>query len=136
MTDGKIIIINEETAEIETAVSPLNTSRRMIMASIGMAGVLRNEAASLTNRIIEQGQTTNLPRIKPGRVRRRFRKPVGKLFNRLNIPTKSDIDTLNNQITNLLEKVEAFEETQAALPPQIAAENRSTPPSESETLSD
>jgi polyhydroxyalkanoate synthesis regulator phasin len=94
----------------------------MIMAGIGMAGVLRNEAASFTNRVIEQGQTTNLPNIRPGRVRRGFRKPVSKLFNRLNIPTKSDIDNLNNQITNLLEKVEALEETQTPLATQTASE--------------
>jgi len=119
----EIIIIEEELVESQTAVSPTQTSRRIIMAGLGVVITLQGEVTALANQVIEQGQRADTENIsRSGRVRRRLKKPVAKMLNRLNIPTKSDIDLLNNQISTLIEKVETLAETQPPLPTTASPE--------------
>ena len=118
--DQEVIIIEEDVIDEQTAVSPANTSRRIIMASIGMMATVGSEAASFANRIIENDQVTSEISqplaTSQKKLRRGLKNTVGRLLNRMNVPTKSDIDNLNNQITNLLDKVETLQQ-QAHNPP-------------------
>lgn len=130
----EIIIIEEELVESQTAVSPTQTSRRIVMAGLGVVITLKGEVTALANQVIEQSQRADTENFSiSGSVRRRLKKPVAKMLNRLNIPTKGDIDLLNNQLSTLIEKVETLAETQTSLP--IPASPEIPLPSEVETES-
>jgi len=134
--DEDIIVIEEEFVETQTAVSPNNTSRRLFMAGIGIVVSFKGEFSSFVNQVIEQGESaTRDNKLPAGKLRRRLRKPVGQLLNRINVPTKTDIDRLNNQISNLIEKVEALEETQTNLTAPTSPESRLQNKIENETNS-
>ena len=131
------IIVEEEIVEIDTAVSPKESSRRLVMAGIGLAVVLRGELSSTFNKIIDQGEHSDqlIPeqnRISKLPIRRTLKKPIKRVLHRFNIPTKSDIDTLNNQIVALIDKVDALQnqphlpqstEIEIVPPTEISEEN-------------
>ena len=91
----------------------------LALASIGIAGVLGDEAGSLYRRSVERGGSTvqrvrtRLPH--PHRPHRRSAKPAGKrcgrsrhasdayeaALARLNLPTAADIDALMQQVAEL-----------------------------------
>lgn len=96
----------------------------LALASIGIAGVLSDEAGVLYRRSIERGGSTvqhvraRLPH--PHRPRRRSAKPAGKrcgrshhasdayeaALARLNLPTEADIDALARQVAELEAKID------------------------------
>jgi hypothetical protein len=98
-------------------------ARDLILASIGIAGVLGDEAGTLYRRSVERGGSTvhrvraQLPH--PHRPRRRSAKPAGKRWGRshrasdayetvlarLNLPTEADIDALTQQVAELEAKI-------------------------------
>jgi hypothetical protein len=100
------------------------TARNLALASIGIAGVLGDEAGALYRRSVERGGSTvqhvraRLPH--PHRPRRRSAKPAGKrwghshqasdayeaVMTRLNLPTEADIDALTRQIAELEAKID------------------------------
>jgi hypothetical protein len=99
-------------------------ARNLALASIGIAGVLGDEAGALYRRSVERGGSTvqrvreRLPH--PHRPRRRSAKPAGKrcgrshqasdayeaALARLNVPTEADIDALARQIAELEAKID------------------------------
>lgn len=133
----EIIIIEEELIESQTAVSPSQTSRRIFMAGIGVVITLKGEVAALANQIIEQSQQADSGNFAGSdNVGRKLKKPVAKFLNRLNIPTKRDIDLLNNQILTLIEKVETLAERQTALPAAASTEIPSISENEADSHSE
>jgi hypothetical protein len=89
------------------AISPTKTSRRLVMAGIGAVVIAGGKVKSLVNRFIES------ERLEVGNAQpRRLQKPVDSLLMRLNVPTKTDVDALNSQVTALLDKIEALQEQQ------------------------
>jgi hypothetical protein len=98
-------------------------ARDLILASIGIAGVLGDEAGALYRRSVERGGSTvqrvraRLPH--PHRPHRRSVRPAGKrcgrsrqasdayeaVMARLNLPTEADIDALTQQVTELETKI-------------------------------
>ncbi|NJN53704.1 MAG: hypothetical protein HC804_02465 [Anaerolineae bacterium] len=141
-----IIVIEEEngeleTAVLETAVSPTETSRRLVMAGIGVVVVAGSEMKSFVSRLIESGELVKddgrtspaaTAVAAPRRVGRRLQRPMNSLFARLNMPTKSDIDALNTQVSTLLEKIEALQQTEE----QLASPVRPLLDTEVDTASD
>jgi hypothetical protein len=100
-------------------------ARDLAFASIGIAGVLGDEAGVLYRRSVERGGSTvqrvraRLPR--PHRPQRRSaKKPAGKrcgrshqasdayeaVLTRLNLPTAADIDALSQQVGELEAKID------------------------------
>jgi hypothetical protein len=99
-------------------------ARDLALASIGITGVLCEEAETLYHRSVERGGSTvqhvraRLPH--PHRPRRRSAKPAGKrcgrshqasdayeaVMTRLNLPTEADIDALTRQIAALEAKID------------------------------
>jgi hypothetical protein len=114
------IVIVEEGADAEdTAVSPTETTRRVVLAGIGMVVVAGGEIKSLVGKWAESRQATegNTVQRQPAvNVRRQIKTPVKSLLTRLNIPTKTDIDALNNQVTTLLNKVEKLQQLEQQAP--------------------
>jgi len=100
------------------------TARDLTLASIGIAGVLGDEAGALYRRSVERGGDTvqrvreQLPR--PHRPRRRSAKPAGKrgrrsrqvsdgfeaALARLNVATAADMDALAQQVAELGAKID------------------------------
>ena len=98
-------------------------ARDLALASIGIAGVLGDEAGALYRRSVERGGSTvqrvheRLPRAH--RPRRRSARPAGKRWGRshqapdayeaalarLNLPTEADIDALARQVAELEAKI-------------------------------
>ena len=96
----------------------------LTLASIGIVGVLGDEAGALYRRSVERGGSTvqhvraRLPH--PHRPHRRSAKPAGKrcgrsrqasdayeaVMTRLNLPTEADLDALTRQITELEAKID------------------------------
>lgn len=116
-----IIAVEEEIVESSTAVSPAETSRRLVMAGIGAVVVVGGAVKARVSRFIEseEGETEAEPPQS-----RRLPNPMDALLNRLNVPTKTDIDILNNQVSALLEKMEALQELEQRpyISPPTAAE--------------
>jgi hypothetical protein len=106
----EIIVMEEEVVEV--VASPAETSRRVVMASIGVVVVAGGEMKSAVNRLVERGSDGRPTLPLPARpsLRRQLRKPVTAVLNRLNLPTKTDIDALNDQVTTLLEKIERLQQ--------------------------
>jgi polyhydroxyalkanoate synthesis regulator phasin len=100
------------------------TVRNLALASIGITGVLVDEAGTLYRRSVERGGSTvqhvraRLPH--PHRPHRRSAKPASKrcgrshqasdayeaVMTRLNLPTEADIDALTRQIAALEAKID------------------------------
>ncbi len=96
----------------------------LALASIGIAGVLGDEAGALYRRSVERGGSTvqhvRARLLHPHRPRRRFAKPAGKRWKRshqasdayeavmarLNLPTEADLDALTRQIAELEAKID------------------------------
>ncbi|MCP4361851.1 MAG: hypothetical protein GY796_27885 [Chloroflexi bacterium] len=140
--DEELIVVEEEVVvEGDTAVSPTNTSRRIALASVGIVIVISNEMQTVVNKIVTRGEAladddrSNLPvNIQTTRrsLRRRLQRPVNKMLHRLNIPTKTDIDSLNTQITALLNKVESLQAQEQLDVPDTPVELSATVPIEAE----
>ncbi len=120
----EIIVVEEEMVGSDTAVSPTETSRRLVMASIGAVVVVSGAVKSRVSRLIESEEAET--EASPGR--RRLPHPMNSLLTRLNMPTKTDIDALNDQVSNLLAKIEALHELEQrpSPPATIVSENQET----------
>jgi len=124
---AEIEIIEEEVNEESNAL--LDAVRRVLMAGIGAMVLAQEEVEEFVNKLIERGEIAE----KDGRklinevVEKRKKKAqdttqnaqeeVDKrlegMLDRLNIPTKSDIDALNAKVTELTHKVESLKKTMA-----------------------
>lgn len=119
---AKIEIIEEEVSEESNAL--LDAVRRVLMAGIGAVVLAQEEVEEFVNKLIDRGEIAE----KDGRklinevVEKRKKKAqdtthtaqdeVDKrlegLLDKLNIPTKGDIDALNAKVTELTAKVETL----------------------------
>ena len=112
-----IVIIEEEAEDRDTAVSLAQTSRRVILAGIGMVVVAGGEVKSLVGKLAESREGTEaLPRPPEVNLRRQIKTPLTSLLTRLNIPTKTDVDALNSQVTALLNKIETLQQLEQQTP--------------------
>jgi polyhydroxyalkanoate synthesis regulator phasin len=102
----------------------IGAASNLVLAGIGITGVLADEAGTLYHRSVERGGSTvqhvraRLPH--PHRPHRRSVKPAGKrckrshqasdayeaVLTRLNLPTEADIDALTRQIVDLEAKID------------------------------
>ncbi len=124
---AEIEIIEEEVKEASNTL--LETVRRVLMAGVGAVVLAQEEIEEFVNKLIDRGEIAE----KDGRklineiVDKRKKKAqestqnaqeeVDKrlegLLDRLNIPTKSDIDALNAKVTELTSKVEDLKKNMA-----------------------
>jgi poly(hydroxyalkanoate) granule-associated protein len=100
--------------------------RKTVMATIGAAVIAEEEIVALINRLVERGEIAE----KDGKklVQEMFDKRKGKTTNietevnknvqgfleRLDIPTKADVEGLSQKITALSKKVDELKKTEAA----------------------
>ena len=124
--------VEVDVREIEEPGAPMNTSlveglRRLLLASIGAVAMTRDETEAFVNKLVERGELAQkdaerLLRELSGRVRQsrpqvrevgeRMEQGVEEFLNRLNIPSKRDIEELSAKIAQLSARVEELRKKQ------------------------
>jgi hypothetical protein len=95
----------------------LGVMRDLTLASLGVAGVLIDDAQSLYQRSIQHGdhlvrqlesrvRADRQPRVQNPRLARMVQDERAAQFSRLGLPSKSDVEALTKQISLLEEEVE------------------------------
>jgi polyhydroxyalkanoate synthesis regulator phasin len=100
-------------------------SRKMLLASIGAMSLAQDEIEDYVNKLVERGEIAE----KDGRklvremldkrkeraqkVQDEMNKHVQKALKHFNIPTKADMDALNDKITNLMKKIDQLNKNQS-----------------------
>jgi poly(hydroxyalkanoate) granule-associated protein len=101
---------------------------RVLLASIGAVAIAQEEVEDFVNRLIERGeiaekdgkkvvQDVMAKRKKEAqkashKAEEEMNKQVEQILERLNVPTKGDIDTLSEKIANLTKKVDELKKSQ------------------------
>ncbi|MFQ5576278.1 MAG: phasin family protein [Anaerolineae bacterium] len=100
-------------------------AHKMMLAGAGAMFTLQDEAETLFERLVERGEkvekegrktfktVAKRPQKKFDRLGERFNRRFDKVLARLNIPTRSDVKTLNAKITALTKKVDDLKKAQA-----------------------
>jgi poly(hydroxyalkanoate) granule-associated protein len=119
----KIEIVEEEVAEGGNSL--LAGVRRVLMAGVGAVALAQDEVEEFVKKLVERGEIAE----KDGRKlvddimeKRKSRAQKAEdaletriegLLERMNVPTKSDIDNLSKKITLLAEKVDELKNKKA-----------------------
>lgn len=117
----------EETPEENNSAQIVEVFRRLILAGIGAVALTRDEAENLIKRLVERGEIAQKDgeRLLNETVER-FQQPAQtstnlaqqvesnfeQFLNRLNIPSKRDIDELSVKIAQLASRVEELRRSQ------------------------
>lgn len=119
------IDVEEEVAEEK--ISPfVEGIRRAMLASVGAFALAQDEAEKFINKLIEKGEIAEkdgrslLKDLSENRKKRakessqrvsdEMEKRMESLFNRMNIPTKADIEQLSKKVAELTKKIDALKE--------------------------
>ncbi len=115
----------EETEE-EMERNPLfDASRRVLLAGIGMFALAQDEIEDFVDKLVERGEIAEKDGKKLVRevmekrkktthnAEGEMNKRVQDVLDRLNVPTKSDIEALGEKIAALTKKVDDLKKTQA-----------------------
>lgn len=116
----------ESTAKAETEHSPMyQASRKVLLAAMGAAALAQEELEDFVNRLVERGEIAEqegrglLQEMRDRRKKRmqKFETEAGKrlsqLLERMDLPTKKDVDTLSDKIAALSRKVDELNKRQA-----------------------
>ena len=121
--------VEEELLEESVPNPLLDMTRKILYASIGAVALTQEEVEKFVNKLIERGEIAE----KDGRklikdiMKKRHKKGeevqsdarsqvdsrMKDILDRMNIPTKSDIDSLNEKITILTEKIDELKESES-----------------------
>jgi poly(hydroxyalkanoate) granule-associated protein len=96
----------------------LNTFRKMVLASVGVVGVAQDEINHMINRMVERGEITEkdarklvsemqkeiAKRRKSGQTK--AEKEMEGLMEKMNVPSKADIEDLTKQVAHLSKRIE------------------------------
>jgi len=122
MTEEVEVKIHEmEDVSAPTSPSLVEGLRRLLLASIGAVAMTFDEAESFVNKLVERGELAQKDaekllremrsKLRQGRpqvreVSERVEQGVEEFLNRLNIPSKRDIEDLSAKIAQLSARVE------------------------------
>ncbi len=118
----KVEVVVKEPAEEESRKPLLEAVRKVVLASVGAVALAQVAAEDLVNKLVERGEIAEEDGKKlVGEMRERHTKKAGAgagrgseevdrrvqdVMDRMNVPTKADIDALSAKITELTEKVD------------------------------
>lgn len=116
------IQVTEEGIEEEGPNPMLDLARKVVLATIGAVALTQEELEKFVNKLIERGEIAEhdgRKLIKDAREKRRSKtdevrsgtegqldRRMEDLLGRMNIPSKSDIETLNSKISTLSDKID------------------------------
>lgn len=123
MVPKKVISKNGGAAIEEASNSALlDAARKVLLASIGAVALAQDEVEDFVNRLVERGEIAEkdgrklirevMDKRRKGTVKE-MDKRVQDLFDRMNVPTKADIEALSAKIAALTRKVEELKKVQA-----------------------
>jgi len=116
----------EETLDFEDEEDNrfLQTMRRILLASIGAVALAQEEIEEFIDKLVERGEIAE----KDGKQlvgevmehRKKFQKKTGdemnkqveQILERMDVPTKGDVDTLSKKITALSKKIDELNKQQ------------------------
>ena len=89
---------------------------RVMLAAVGTVGLVQDELEHFVNKAVERGQIAEKDARKTVRVVGDKRKDAGKevdkrfedMLVKMNIPTKNDLNALNDKIADLTQKVDSL----------------------------
>ncbi len=124
----QIEIVQEENVN-EEPNALLEAARRVLMAGVGVVVLAQEEVEEFVNKLIERGEiaekdgrklinevfekSKNQAQHRKESTQEEFDKRLESILDRLNVPTRGDIDTLNTKVTELTAKVEALKKNMA-----------------------
>jgi poly(hydroxyalkanoate) granule-associated protein len=97
----------------------LEAARRILLAGIGAIALAQDEIEDFVNKLVERGEIAEKDGKKlvrevlekrkehTGKFEEEFGKRVEEVLARMNIPSKTDINALNEKITAIEKKIEA-----------------------------
>lgn len=118
----KIEVVEEEVSE--TGNTFLSGVRKVLMAGIGAVALAQEEVEDFVNKLVERGEIAEKDGRKlvndilekrrgktqetTKRVESELEKRMESLLDRMNIPTKSDIEALTTKVAELTKKVDGL----------------------------
>jgi len=110
---AKVNVNVEEVPEEEERKSLLEATRKVLLASIGAVALAQDELESFVNKLVDRGEIAERDGkqlVRDVTERRatedELEKRMEDLLDRMNVPTKSDIEALSAKITALGKKVD------------------------------
>jgi len=119
--------VNVQDPAIEPAderrSSLLDATRRMMLASIGAVAMAQDEMEAFVDRLVERGQIAEQDgkrlvrdimerrRDQTQRAEEELERRMESMLARMNVPSKTDIDSLSAKITELGRKVDELKKT-------------------------
>ncbi len=107
----------------------LGGAHKLFQASIGAVMLVQDEVVSLTSKLVEQGESVEQKsrkrvdafvddRKKDSKklskdAEKKWNKQMESLLHRVNVPTRAEINSLNNKITRLTKKVDELKKEAA-----------------------
>jgi len=103
--------------------SLLDATRRMMLASIGAVAMAQDEMEAFVDRLVERGQIAEQDgkrlvrdmmerrRDQTQRAEEELERRMESMLARMNVPSKTDIDSLSAKITELGRKVDELKKT-------------------------
>ena len=124
MSTKKKIAELEEIAEMEEEARGrlFDAARKVLLAGIGAVALAQDEAEDFVNRLVERGEIAEkdarklLKEVTEKRTKRAEKeldKRVEELLERLNVPSKGDIEQLTHKINTLTHKIDELKKAQA-----------------------
>ena len=120
------IDVKEEVVEEANGNPFVEGIRRALLAGVGAVSVAQDEAEKFVHKLIEKGEIaekdgrsllTDLAENRKSRAQEsgkrvsdELEKRMESLLNRMNIPTKSDIEQLSSKVAELTKKIESLKE--------------------------
>jgi poly(hydroxyalkanoate) granule-associated protein len=122
--EPEVVEVSEEEVVVEEP-SILESLRRVLLASVGVVALTIEEIGDLVDKLVEQGEIAEqegkklVLEIKEKRRKKTDEAEevastrVREALDRMDIPTKSDIDDLSKKITTLSKKVDDLKKAQS-----------------------
>ncbi|MBI3943843.1 MAG: phasin family protein [Chloroflexi bacterium] len=118
----EIPVVNATNGESHPDKSLLTSARRVLLASIGVVALAQEEIEDFVNKLIEKGEIAEKDGQKlvkdilerrtqrAERAEEKLEDRVSSMLNRMNIPTKSDIEALSSRIADLNKKIDDLQQ--------------------------
>lgn len=124
-------VANLEEMEQENSIPQMliGSAHKLFQAGLGAAMLVQDEFIGLADKLVEQGEATETKSRKrvdefvdnrkkdskdlTKRLEKNWDKQMENLLHRMNIPTRAEINTLNNKITRLTKKVDELKKETA-----------------------
>ncbi len=116
--------VEVEAAESGKAEAPLtDLLRKTLLATLGAAVIAQEEIEALIKKLVERGEIAEKDgkklvnemmdkrKSKTRKVEEEVNKNIQDALERMNIPTKSDIDTLSQKLSALSKKIDELKKT-------------------------